>query len=48
MTGLVLALLAGLVVVGLMVLAARDAFRQTSERWTDLDDLAVRRMLQDR
>ena len=45
MTGLVLALAAGAIVVGLMVAAARDLFRQTTvERWTAVDDLAVLRM----
>ena len=44
MTAFVLACAAGAVVVALMVVAARDLFRQTAvERWTSFDDLAVMR-----
>jgi hypothetical protein len=46
MTGLLLASLAALVVIALMLLAARDIFRQTAVlSWTPDDDLQVRRLL---
>ncbi|BEP12294.1 hypothetical protein acdb102_06050 [Acidothermaceae bacterium B102] len=48
MTAFALACAAGALVVALMVMAARDLFRQTAvERWTPVDDLAVLRACQD-